>query len=339
METIDILTLINTPSVGKKSVEKILLECKNYSSLNGYESLYDLLSTASKTNARIKLPTREVFYNIYNEARELIKASEDEGIHVLDVNNPNFPERLKHIPDAPIILYAKGNLKALNSEKSVAVIGTREPTDFGMKAGEKLSSIFTNKGFTIVSGLAIGCDTAGHLGCVKEHGISIGVLAGGLDKIYPKQSRELADEMLKNNGCLLSEYPIGESPRRNYFVERDRLQSGLSEAVIVIETDVKGGTMHTVGFAGKQNKLLACLGGHPDKYLTHPKIQGTKMLVNEGKAVLLSNPNEIDNFIEKIVVKIEYDFKNNFAIKKFNTDIVPHFIDKKKNNTQTSFDF
>lgn len=334
---------MNTPSLGRKSVENILFDLKN-DTVDDFESLYNLLVKASKTNSRIRVPSSDAFKDIYHQSQELMDKSLNAGIHVLDYYHKDFPKRLKNIPDAPMILYVKGNLKALNTKKSIAVIGTREPTDFGIKAGEKLSSIFTTNGFTVVSGLAIGCDTAGHLGCVKENGISIGVLAGGLDKIYPKQSRELADEILEKNGCLLSEYPIGESPRKNYFVERDRLQSGLSEAVIVIETDIKGGTMHTVGFAGKQKRLLACLGGHPDKYWNHPKIQGNNMLVKEGKAIRLSNPDEINNFITLITQKfvdIIPSIKDTLEITIEKVDSKPKKATKKgaKPDNQTTFEF
>lgn len=299
IKAIDILTLLNTPSIGRKTVENILIRYQNYS-VSSPNDLLDILEEIKKTSSRVNVPTKEEMNRLYYSSQTLIESSLDNGIKTLDINHPHFPKRLKNIPDAPVLVYVKGNSEALNSNRSVAIIGTREATDFGMKAGERLSSIFTKNDFVIVSGLAVGCDTAGHIGCLKENGISIGVLAGGLDKIYPKESRGLAEEILEKNGCLLSEYPIGVPPRRNFFVERDRLQSGLSQAVIVIETDVKGGTMHTVGFAGKQNRYLACLGGHPEQYSNHPKIQGNKMLIGEGKAKRLGNMEEINNFINLI---------------------------------------
>jgi DNA processing protein len=164
--------------------------------------------------------------------------------------------------------------------------------------------LFAERGFVIVSGLAKGCDTVAHRGCLDAHGKTVAILGGGIDYIYPKENRPLADEILNTGGCLLSEYKPGMKPQPSFFVERDRLQSGLSQAVIVIETDVKGGSMHTVGFALSQNRLVACLGGHSGKYLSHPKVQGTKLLISDGKASRLSNLEEVESFLEKLIKPI-----------------------------------
>jgi DNA processing protein len=299
MNAKDILTLLNTPSVGRRTVQTIL---NRYShNISSHYELLDVLKEMSLENPRIVLPTAEQLLSLYNEAERLIDLSREKNVETLDFRHPKFPKRFLDIPDAPVLIYAKGNIEALNSERSIAIIGTREPTDFGIRAGERLAAIFSKSNFIVVSGLAIGCDAAAHRGCLKEKGITIAVMAGGLDRIYPKENKELAENILDNNGCFISEYPVGTTPRGNYFVERDRLQSGLSQGVIVIETDIKGGTMHTVGFSIKQKRLLACLNGHPDQYLNNPKIQGNKMLIREGKAKKLGTSEEIDEFISMLV--------------------------------------
>lgn len=323
MKPIDILALLNVPSVGKKTVGAILSKYEHVSISTGLE-LYEILEEMAIHSSRIKVPSKDDFIRIYNHADSIIDISLDNGITPLGVNHKKFPDRLKDIPDAPVLLYAKGNLDSLNSERAVAIIGTRDPTDFGMKAGERLASIFTKNDFVVVSGLAIGCDTAGHLGCLNENGITVAVLAGSLEKIYPKENRGLAIEILEKNGCLISEYAFDVAPQKTFFVERDRLQSGLSQAVVVIETDVKGGTMHTVGFSIKQGRYLACLGGHPPKYNHHPKIQGNLMLIRERKASILSSLSEINNFIE-LVSKPKLSVDDIFSSKNLslyeNTDV------------------
>jgi DNA processing protein len=264
------------------------------------EDLIGILEEAKATNSRIEVPSPEQMQTYLNMAENVLEQSEKHDIKVLNPSASNYPKRYKGMPDEPLLIYAKGNVEALNHDKTVAIIGTREPTEFGIRAGERLSSIFTKEGFVVVSGLAVGCDTVAHVGCLKENGQTVAVLAGGLDKIYPKENRQLADDILQSNGCLISEYPIGTPARSNFFVERDRLQSGLSQAVIVIETDIKGGTMHTVGFSQKQHRYLACLSGHPERFNDSPKTQGNKMLIREGKAKSLGSPDEIKAFMHLI---------------------------------------
>ena len=296
MKSLDIITLLNLPGFGRKTVHDILKHSPH--SISTPADLIDILNERKKENPRIMVPGKTEITKACTNTRHLIEESAKNGIQILDLNHPNFPKRLRNIPDAPVLIYAKGNIGALNIEKTVAIVGTRQPTDYGMKAGEKVASLFARNKYVIVSGLAVGCDTAAHRGCMKENGITVAIMAGGLDKIYPKINSSIAQEILEKNGCLISEYPVGTSPRSNYFIARDRLQSGLSQAVIVIETGLKGGTMHTARFALKQKRILACLTGHPLKYKNHPEVQGNKMLVGEGKAVGLGTEEEIEGFIK-----------------------------------------
>ena len=243
--------------MGRKTVNFLLQHHPH--SISTSSDLIDLLKVSKKENQKITIPSKPQITNAYTNAQRLIENSAKNGIIILHFNHPNFPKRLKNIPEAPVILYVKGNVAALNMERTVAIVGTRQPTDYGLKAGEKLASTFARSKFVIVSGLAVGCDTAAHKGCLKENGITIAVMPSGLDWIYPKENNSLAHEILDKNGCLISEYPIGTSPKSSYFIARDRLQSGLSKVVIVIETGIKGGTMLTVEFALKQKRILACL--------------------------------------------------------------------------------
>lgn len=291
-----ILTLLNTPKVGNRTVLYILDNFDHYI-LDTPKDFVELLNIANKENKRIPLASQEDIEKGWRETERILENSQQLDIDILSIKDSDYPHRYRNIPNPPLVLYSKGNKKALNNEKTVAIIGTREPTEFGSRAGNRLGEIFAQNDFTVVSGLAIGCDSVAHRGCLKANGTTVAVMAGGLDSIYPKENRELATEILENNGCLISEYAVGIKTRPNHFVERDRLQSGLSQAVIVIETDIKGGTMHTVKFAEEQHRFLACLWNHPDKLQTHPKIQGNKKLVSEKKAKQLGTSTDINFFI------------------------------------------
>ena len=184
----------------------------------------------------------------------------------------------------------------VNESIGVAVIGTREPSSLGYKIAERLGYKFGEAGLNVVSGLAIGCDTGGHKGSLQAHGLTTAILAQGLDKVYPKENKELADSIIDNGGCLISEYFVGSVSQASNFVERDRLQAGLSHAVVVVETDIKGGTMHTVKYAEKYQRILACFD-HKEKEINHPKSQGNRMLIKEKRAIPLSNDIEMQDLI------------------------------------------
>lgn len=219
------------------------------------------------------------------------------GIAVLGPNNPLFPAQLRMIPKPPVLLYAKGNIEAL-SKPAVAVIGTRDPTAYGVGSGRKIAARLAERGLVIVSGLAEGCDTAGHEGCLDAKGETVAVLAHGHGQVYPPKNADLAKRIIAENGCLVSEYRPGTEPSRYQFIERDRLQSGLSRAVFVVETGVKGGTMHTVGFALLQQRILAALE-HSPKYLMHEKALGNRQLIFEAKAMPIKTPEDVQLLAER----------------------------------------
>jgi DNA processing protein len=194
------------------------------------------------------------------------------------------------------MVFIKGNLNDALKKICVAVIGTRDPSEYGMRWAERLGAYLAKKGLGVVSGLALGCDAEGHKGCLQEKGYALAVLAHGLDKIHPAANRSLGEEILDSGGCLLSEYPPGMPPQRNFFVERDRLQSGMSSGVIIVETDIKGGSMHTASFAIEQQRKLACLK-HPEKYDKYPKAQGNISLISQGKAQPILTEEDLQIFL------------------------------------------
>ena len=183
--------------------------------------------------------------------------SANNNIQLIDYTSEKYPELLKHILDPPLLLSCLGNTDAI-SRKSVAIVGTREPSENGYEKSIEISEFFTEQGYSIVSGLALGCDTAAHIGCLNKKGNTIAVLAHGLQTIYPKENKQLADKILDGGGLLISEYFYGTAPRPNYFIERDRIQAGMSQSVIVIETGTSGGSLHSVKFCEENNRPVGC---------------------------------------------------------------------------------
>lgn len=302
-----IMTLLNIPKVSRKTVYQ-LIKYGLIKSLNE-DYIQEMFRQTNSKNKRIIIPTLSEIMIAKQKACKDIELTKENGINVITILDAEFPNKLSSIEDPPVILYYKGNKKCLNIRTSIAIIGTRNPTIHGTKIAQRLGYLFGKDGFVVVSGLANGCDEHGHTGCVDAGGKSIAVLPGGLDKIYPASNKVLAQRILENNGCLISEYPIGTRPFRSFFVDRDRLQSALSECVIVIETDVKGGTMHTVGFAKKQNRLIACYK-HSEKYKNEKQAQGNIMLLNNGTAMPISNPDEIEYLKMKVIDRINtYNYK------------------------------
>ena len=226
---------------------------------------------------------------------DLAEEGIDHGIGAMAFHDRDYPARLRTISDPPAVLFIKGALSALTG-RSVAIVGTREPTPYGGQVALRSGRAAVEAGFVVVSGLAHGCDTYGHRGCLDAQGVGVAVLAHGLDRVYPAANRDLAAELVEQGGCLVSEYPVGMTPMRTAFAERDRIQSGLSDGVLVIETDVKGGTMHTVRFARDQKRPLACIA-HPLRWLGEDKTQGNQMLIADKWARPIADGDDLAAFL------------------------------------------
>ena len=173
-------------------------------------------------------------------------------IHCKDIN---YPVMLTQVYDCPYALFARGNSAILNSP-SVAIVGTRKASMSGLKAAFNFSKDLVASGYTVVSGLAMGIDTAAHSGALSASGKTVAVLACGLDNLYPAVNKKLASSIIQNGGCIVSEYSPGELPLKWRFPARNRIISGLSEAVVVMESPVKSGALITADFALEQNRDL-----------------------------------------------------------------------------------
>ncbi len=207
----------------------------------------------------------EVRAKAFKDETVLARAEEElvyigkNNVRVLTTDDEQYPERLKSCVDAPLLLYYQGNA-ALSPEKVIAVIGTRKYTDYGQRTCEHLLEDLKDSGILIMSGLAHGIDTIAHKAALKNNLPTIGVLAHGLDKLYPAANKNLAKEMIEHGG-LLTEYASGSLADRGHFPMRNRIVAGMSDITVVVESDMKGGALITARIADSYNRDVAAFPG------------------------------------------------------------------------------
>ncbi len=224
----------------------------------------------------------------FSAAEKEISFIEKYRITPLFITDPAYPRRLLNCYDSPTLLFYKGEAD-LNTRKILAVIGTRNHTDYAKQVTEKLVKELSDHAITIVSGLAYGIDAIAHKAALKNNLPTIGVLAHGLDQIYPPEHSGLAKDMLKLGGGLLTEFSSHSKPDKHNFPSRNRIVAGMSDASIVIETGIKGGSMITAELANGYNKDVFAVPGR----VTDHKSTGCNYLIKSNKAILLTEASEI----------------------------------------------
>ncbi len=202
-------------------------------------------------------------------------------------SDKTYPALLKEIPDAPSSIYVMGSL-APSDALAVAIVGTRKATVQGKQLARSIASKLAARGIVIVSGLAIGIDTAAHEGAIEAKGVSIAILANGLNTIYPAQNKQLADKLIALGGAVISEYAPNTPAFPNQFLARNRIVSGLCVATIVIEAPERSGTLATARFALEQGRDVFVVPGP----VGHPNYTGSHKLIRDG-ARLTTSPEDI----------------------------------------------
>lgn len=183
------------------------------------------------------------------------------GVKYTIWSEPEFPETLKNIEDPPYLLYYMGNLDLIN-KFSIAIIGSRKPTYYGIFAANKFAKELSERGIVIISGFALGVDSESHKSAVSRGGETIAVLGTSFDNIYPRSNLKFAKEMVDKDNLIITEYPLEKDTRPYHFVKRNRLISGLSQGLLVIEAGIKSGTLTTVDFALDQGKNIFSIPGN-----------------------------------------------------------------------------
>ncbi len=228
-----------------------------------------------------------IAFNDFSKAEQEIAFIRKYKITPLFINDKNYPQRLLNCYDPPTMLFYKGN-GDLNASRIIAVIGTRNNSDYGKYTAEKLIKELMNENILIVSGLAFGIDAVAHKTALKNNLQTVGVLAHGLDSIYPSEHSTLAKNMLKHGG-LLTEFMSGTKPDRHNFPGRNRIVAGMSDATIVVETSLKGGSMITAELANGYNKDVFAFPGK----ITDSKSAGCNHLIKNNKAVLITDAMQL----------------------------------------------
>lgn len=198
------------------------------------------------------------------------------GNRILTIQAPGYPSQLKEIHDPPPVLFIRGNPEIL-SFPQIAMVGSRNPSTLGRKTAEDFASTLVSYGFTITSGLALGIDAASHFGAIKAGGYTIAVAGTGLDRIYPARNKELATQIIEN-GAMISEFPPGTTAKANHFPRRNRIISGLSIGLLVVEAARQSGSLITARLALEQDREVFAIPGS----IHNPLARGCNALIREG---------------------------------------------------------
>jgi len=284
------LTLI--PNIGDVHAKALISRFGNASSIftANRKELENIEGIGSVRAACIKK------FNNFQRCEDEIKFIEKYKITPLFLTDKNYPQRLLHCYDSPTLLYYRGNAN-LNHSKIISIVGTRNYSEYGKMMGEKLIAELEQENILIVSGLAFGIDTIAHKAALKNNLPTLGVLAHGLDRIYPLQNKTLAQQLITMGG-LLTEFMSDTIPDKQNFPLRNRIVAGICDAVLVIESGIKGGSLITAELANSYNKDVFAIPGR----LTDTKSEGCNHLIKTNKASLLTSATdllEIMNWTER----------------------------------------
>jgi DNA processing protein len=209
------------------------------------------------------------------------------GARALTWLDEAYPANLREIPQSPPVIFVRGT-QGPQFEQAVAVVGTRHVTPYGRQAAEHFCAVLAQSGVAIISGLARGVDAIAHRVAIENGAPTVAVLAGGIDQVYPRENAGLA-ERIADNGCLVSEYPVGIPARRDYFPRRNRILSGLAKAALLIEAGEGSGALHTANWAFEQGRDVFAIPGS----IFSRQSQGTNQLIRENTAKLVATPEQL----------------------------------------------
>ncbi len=220
--------------------------------------------------------------------REVLRA-ERLNVALVHLEDPRYPESLKAVYDPPSVLYVRGELPT--QPKAVGMVGTRDASEYALRLTEQLARDLAGAGVVIVSGLALGVDTAAHRGALSAPGgLTVAVLGSGVDVVYPRQNQDLAKTIFSGRGALVSEYPLGTGPRSSNFPGRNRIINGLASGVVVVEAGAKSGALITADYASEEGRTVFAVPGR----VGDPRSSGTLSLLKQG-AVLVQDVDDVLN--------------------------------------------
>jgi len=257
--------------IGKKTISKLILGQHQWSDLLSYEE-GDWTAAGLRKDQAARLASQFTL-NWIERKREHVY---NQGIEVITYLDQNYPILMKETVQPPWVMYGRGDISLLHNP-SIAMVGTRMPTVYGRKVGEKLAEQLCSAGLTIVSGLARGIDSVCHEAVLRAKGKTIAVFGTGIDNIYPPENTSLA-ERIAETGLLLSEYPPGTRARQGLFPERNRIIAGLTLGTLVVEADIRSGSLITADAALEAGRDVFAVPGP----ITSPKSRGAHNLIRQG---------------------------------------------------------
>lgn len=257
------------------------------------KSIYEAdLSEYSRVEGLNKKFAERLTAKSLDDAIQIYEFCEDRSVRLLHCMESDYPVKLKWIYAYPVLLYVYGELPNLNENLSVAVVGTRKYTDYGRIAAYKIGGGLARAKTVVVSGLATGNDSIAQLGCIENGGKTIAVMGTGIDRIYPSEHRELAKRIAKS-GAIITEYPPGVGPTKFTFPQRNRIISGLSDAVVLVEAPQRSGALITTRLATEQSRSVYAVPGD----ITSPSSAGPLSLLKDGAKPVSDAKDVIEDFV------------------------------------------
>ncbi|MEG0249876.1 MAG: DNA-processing protein DprA [Peptostreptococcus sp.] len=232
------------------------------------------------------------------------------NVGYISIDDEDYPESLKNIYDPPYILYYMGNIKLINERFIIAVVGSRKATDYGINVSKKIVTDLSNEGVVIVSGMARGIDSLAHKSCLESNGFTIAVMGTSIEKTYPKTSISLKKEIINNKGLVLSEYFIGSHTEPSFFAMRNRIISGLSRGVLVVEAEKKSGALITMDCALQQGRNAYAVPGS----IFSSTSQGCNNIINQGAKAVQNSSDILEDYYDYLDNKNLANKNNNKKI-------------------------
>jgi DNA processing protein len=284
----DLYSLLSVEGIGPGKIRNLLSKFRSTDRILSadYNSLIEVEGISTNLARRIQKINHQRL-KIKDGVEEELEKLGKLGGRIVTVWDKEFPSLLKKIFDPPLILQIKGELLK-KDDYSIAMVGTRQPTNYGKIQAEKFAADLTRQNITTVSGMARGIDSITHSVSLKNGGRTIAVIGSGLDVIYPPENKKLY-EQISENGAVISEFPLGTKPDATNFPRRNRLISGLSLGCIIIESDIKGGAMQTASLALDQNREVFALPGN----VGVKQSDGTNLLIQKGEAKLVRSAEDV----------------------------------------------
>ena len=294
-------TLNQIPSFGPVKFQQLLLQCEgdlnNLSQLT--QSDFKALGLSSPQISALKRPNASYIQ------KNVDWLNSNESHFVIGYTDPDYPDSLKEISAPPFLLFGYGNQEVIH-QYQMAMVGSRNPSLSGKHAAHALAKELSDSGWVITSGLAMGIDAASHTGALDAGGVSIGVIGAGIDHVYPKRNKKLYERMIESGGCVISEFAPGVPPKPENFPRRNRIISGLSKGVVVVEAEIKSGSLISARYALEQDREVFAVPGN----INNPLAKGCHYLIKQGAKLVDCVDDINEEFTNVVALHDPCDRKN-----------------------------